>query len=159
MRSLARSLTTSVFSVVLLFSARAGAGNAELNPTTADDKVSYAVSSICAPFVLDKVDQRSRPAWFELDGTSAPLFEGMGLTRVRAGIDGFVYLGINSTTGNRDCEILARHADPESLRIAALKALATRSERFAPTKSRYLPGRFATEDMLLTRARTQAPSS
>lgn len=45
-------------------------------------------------------------------------------------------------------EVRTAAEDAQVLRAAALGALAERPEAFAPTKSRYAPGRFATEDML-----------
>jgi hypothetical protein len=45
-------------------------------------------------------------------------------------------------------ELKTAAEDAQVLRAAALAALAKRPESFAPTKSRYAPGRFASEDML-----------
>lgn len=49
-------------------------------------------------------------------------------------------------------EVRTAAEDAQVLRAAALRALAMRPEAFAPTKSRYAPGRFASEDMLCASA-------
>jgi hypothetical protein len=54
-------------------------------------------------------------------------------------------------------ELKTAAADAQALRTAALKVLAKRPEAFSPTKSRYLPGRFATEDMLCASAGSAHP--
>jgi hypothetical protein len=98
---------------------------------------------------------------------------------VRVGYAGSVHVAMSETGSGRQCVITGRPlfapahmtvadaqtakkrafnaeafraaaADAQTLRNAALRALAGRPEGFAPTKSQYLPGRFATEDMLCT---------
>ena len=126
--------------------ARAGAGP---SLTSVEDNVSYAVASICAPYALDDLDRTSLPIGRGLvqpdghDGLARP-----NPTGVRVGMAGFVHVTFSQKSGSRSCDVQAKGADPQALRKAALDVLATRPERFAPTKSRYLPGSFATEDGL-----------
>jgi len=130
-------------------SASALAGSAP-SLASVEDNVSYAAAAICAPYALDNVDRAALPIGHGL--VQADGLDGLGNpnpTGVRVGMAGFVHVTFTrKPDGSRSCDIEARAADPQSLRKAALSALASRPERFAPTKSKYLPGRFATEDLL-----------
>jgi hypothetical protein len=103
--------------------------------------------------------------------------QGTDAGPVRVGYAGSVHVVMSETGGGRQCEITAHPlfapasmtladaqaakmttinaeaartaaVDAQALRTAALKALARRPEGFTPTKSHYLPGGFASEDML-----------
>lgn len=128
--------------------------------TSVDDNLTYAIVAICAPFALDGVDPKDLPIRKGLvqpdghDGLARP-----NPTGVRVGVAGFVHVTFSSASpGSRSCDIQARAADPQALRRTALSALAQRPEQFAPTKSRYLPGSFATEDMLCAAADSRHPT-
>jgi hypothetical protein len=115
-----------------------------------EDNVAYAVGQLCVPYALDNVDQATLPIGRGLvqpdgqDGLARP-----NPTGVRVGEAGFVHVTFSrGADGSRACDVEAKAADPQVLRQAALGALARRPEKFVPTKSRYFPGRFATEDML-----------
>ena len=130
--------------------------------TSADANIAYAISAICAPFVLDKVAETSLPTHQALvhgDDWNELAFQRLGVRPVRVGFAGFVHVAVAEKDGARRCEITARRALPASLRGAALNALAVRPEGFGPTRSRYLPGRFATEDMLCTARASEHPGT
>lgn len=120
------------------------------------------------------------------DGWHESAFERIGARPVRVGYAGFVHVAVTEADGGRRCEISARPlaapasmtledaqagktpavnaetrgtaaVDAQALRAAALKALAQRREAFAPAKSHYLPGPFASEDMLCASARGAHP--
>jgi hypothetical protein len=117
--------------------------------TSAEDNVAYAVAAICAPYALDGLERAKLPIGVGFvqpdghDGLARP-----NPTGVRVGMAGFVHVTFSQKDGVRSCDVQAKGADPQALRKAALEAVAKRPEAFAPTKSRYLPGAFATEDML-----------
>lgn len=130
--------------------------------TSAEPNVAYAVSAICAPFVLDDIAESALPTSQPLvrsDGWSEPIFQQLGAKPIRVGFAGFVHVGVGVKGTQRQCEMTAKHADPQALRHAVLDALALRPEHFAPTKSRYLPGHFASEDMLCAAADSPHPSA
>lgn len=105
---------------------------------------------------------------------------------VRVGYAGFIHVRVSTSGVERRCEIsalpmaapvsmttsdaqarkqpdvnaqsLAAAADEaQMLRTAALDALSKRPEGFSPTRSHYLPGRFATEDRLCAAAQGVHP--
>ncbi len=158
-----RSCASIVAILAAVFVASACARQApEPSLTSAEGNVAYAVSAICAPFVLDGVDEARLPTHQQLvhgDGWNEQVFQRLGTQPVRVGFAGFVHVGVSASGGNRECDITAARADPQALRQAALTALAVRPEHFAPTKSRYLPGRFATEDMLCASADSAHPTA
>ena len=128
--------------------------------TSAEDNIAFAVSAICAPYVLDSADEASLPTHKSLvhdDGWNEGAFQRLGARPVRVGFAGFIHVAVGVIGGHRQCEITSRQADAQALRTSALAALKTRSEAFAPTASRYLPGRFATEDMLCASAQSAHP--
>ena len=121
---------------------------------SAQDNVAYAVSALCAPYALDRAERTSLPIGHGLvqsdghDGLAKP-----NPTGVRVGLAGFVHVTfVQKPDGSRSCDVQAKGADPQALRKAALDALAERDEHFVPAKSKYLPGRFASEDMLCASA-------
>jgi hypothetical protein len=129
--------------------------------TSVEDNVAYAASAICAPYALDQTDRPGLPIGRGLvqpdghDGLARPNPSG-----VRVGVAGFVHVTFaQRPDGSRMCDIQARGADPQTLRKVALDALAARPERFAPTKSKYLPGQFASEDMLCAAADGAHPTA
>lgn len=133
-----------------------GSGTAAADPslTSAEDNVAYALGAICIPFVLDGTSRESLPLNQRLvhpdgfDALARPNPEA-----VRVGLAGFVHVTFTGGPGGlRGCDIGAKDADPQSLRKALLAVLAMRPEGFSPTRSKYLPGRFATEDMLCAAA-------
>ena len=128
--------------------------------TSAEDNIAYAVSAICAPYVLDQADVAALPSNQHLvrdDGWKEITFEHLNARPVRVGFAGFVHAAVGTIDGHRQCEITSRNADPRALRNAALAALAKRPEGFAPEKSRYYPGRFASEDNLCASGRSRHP--
>src|SRR5262249_41567417 len=111
--------------------------------SSAVQNVSYAVSHICAPYVLDHVDIAALPLNQSLvreDGWRDP---SSGKAMFRVGFAGFVHVLPTENASGRGCEMTAARADPNQLRRAILDAIAQRSEGFGPTKSRYYPGRWA----------------
>jgi hypothetical protein len=128
--------------------------------TSGESNIAYAVSAICAPFVFDGRDATSLPMSRPLvsdDGWNEVTFERLGARPVRVGLAGFVHVAVAAKDGRRQCEVTSSHADPQALRASALAVLARRSEGFAPTRSRYAPGRFAAEDMLCAAATSPHP--
>lgn len=128
--------------------------------TSVDDNLTYAIVAICAPFALDGVDRKDLPinkGLVQPDGHDG--LAQSNPTGVRVGVAGFVHVTFShASTGSRSCDIQAKAADPQALRRTALSALAQRPEQFAPTKSRYLPGSFATEDNLCAAADSRHPT-
>lgn len=128
--------------------------------TSVDDNLAYAIGSICAPFALDGVSRKDLPINQGLvhpDGHDG--LARANPTGVRVGIAGFVHVTFSERPdGSRSCDIQAKAADPQALRRAALTELAQRPEQFAPTKSKYLPGSFVTEDMLCAAADSSHPT-
>lgn len=143
--------------------AQFGAGGAALAESSltssTEDSVAYAVGSICAPFALDRVDRSALPinhGMVRPDGHDG--LAQANPTGVRVGFSGFVHVTFSeSPNGRRSCDVQANGADPQALRKAALAELGKRAERFTPEKSKYLPGRFATEDMLCAAADSSKP--
>ena len=130
--------------------------------TSAERNIAYAVSAICAPYVLDGVEESALPMHQRLvheDGWRESTFQKMAATPVRVGLACFVHVAVAESGGGRRCEITSRQADAQALRRAALQVLAARSEGFTPTKSNYLPGRFATEDWLCANVNSGHPGS
>lgn len=115
---------------------------------SAADNVAYAVGALCAPFVLDHVDQKALPLSRDLVHPDGYDFLGRPDPQaLRIGFAGFVHVVLSERNGNRSCDVGAKDEDPQVLRKAALDALA-KAAAFVPTRSRYLPGRFQTEDMM-----------
>lgn len=128
---------------------------------SAEDNVAYAISAICAPYALDQVERTSLPIGHGLvqpdghDGLAKP-----NPTGVRVGMAGFVHVTFSQRPdGSRSCDVQAKGADPQALRRVALDALAERAEHFVPMKSTYLPGRFASEDMLCASPDSSHPTA
>ena len=149
MKALLRSITFIAVAVCTT-SERASAASM-VGPTAEIADAGGMLTKICLPFVVDGLDPQEHIEWFANHGSKEPLLEQQGLSRIQSGPLGAVYLGRNRQ-GARDCEIVVRRADPMAARAAALVALAARGERFAPERSRYLPGNFAAEDMMCAAA-------
>jgi hypothetical protein len=150
----------SVTAAILVASCSPAESGPQPSFGSAENNIAFAVSAICAPYVLDQVSEASLPIHRHLvraDGWSAPIFASRGVQPVRVGFSGFVHVGVSTQGGVRTCDITSKNSDPQMLRKAALAALATRPEHFAPTQSRYLPGRFASEDMLCAGADSSHP--
>jgi hypothetical protein len=139
------------------------ASSADATPSvfSAEDNVVYAISTICAPYALDLVERDGLPIGKGLvqpDG-----HDGLARTNptgVRVGMAGFVHVTfVQSQDGSRSCDVQAKGADAQAVRRAALKALEGRPEQFAPMKSIYLPGRFASEDRLCASPTGPNPSA
>jgi hypothetical protein len=114
---------------------------------TVEDNIEFAVNRFCAPFVLDHEAEETLPTH-----------------------EAFVHRDIVDVVGNivpedfrigaaRVCDVGARGVDPQLARRAALAALAESAEAFVPAKSRYYPGRFATEDMLCASPASRRPGA
>ena len=130
--------------------------------TSAEDNVAYAVSAICLPFIADHVAETALPLRARLvgsDGFKMPAVDQHGGKVVRVGGAGFVHVGIVALGESRDCEVSAYLGDPQSLRRATLAALDRSPLMFTPAKSRYLPGRFETEDLLCSAADSARPAA
>jgi hypothetical protein len=146
---------------VLTLSLGAPAFAAGPSVLSVEDNVAYAVGAICAPYALDNMEIKDLPIGKGL--VQPDHHDGLGRpspTGVRVGMAGFVHVTFSGgSDGSRSCDVQARDADPQRLRKAALDALAQRPEQFAPTKSKYLPGRsFETEDLLCARADGSHPA-
>jgi hypothetical protein len=127
---------------------------------SAESNVAFAVQAICAPYVLDGVEEAKLPLRRPLvaqDGYTSPTIQRLGVKAVRVGAAGFVHVAVATDASGRHCELSASRADPQSLRKAILAALADRPDHLAPAKSRYLPGRWESEDMLCTAADSPHP--
>jgi len=135
--------------VCAMFASAAAWAAAGPSITSVEDNVAYAVAAICAPYALDNRDRANLPIGVGFvqpdrrDGLLQP-----NPTGVRVGVAGFVHVTFSQKPGERSCDVQARGADPQVLRRVALTALAARPEGFVPTRSKYLPGSFATEDTL-----------
>jgi len=73
------------------------AGSSGPSMTSAESNIAYAVSAICAPFVLDNKDEASLPTHQPLvrnDGWSEGVFERLGAKPVRVGFAGFVHVAV-----------------------------------------------------------------
>ena len=144
-----------------LLSACSPTGQSGPSWTSPESNIAYAVSAICAPYVLDNEEAAGLPMSQPLvrdDGwrASGDKLEG---GHVHVGVAGAVHVAIGDVNGGRACEIVSAGADPQAMRHAVLAALAKRPEAFAPTRSRYLPGRFATQDYLCASAQSRNPSA
>jgi hypothetical protein len=141
----------------------AAAEKAQPSLTSAESNVAFAVKSICAPYVLDGVEEAKLPLRRPLvaeDGYSSPSIQQLGAKAVRVGFAGYVHVGVGGPNGARRCELSAARADPQSLRKVVLETLAERPEHFAPTRSRYLPGaRWDSEDTLCAAADSAHPGA
>lgn len=152
--------------VSAVLASSAGAGQ-EPQPslTSAEANVAFAVPAICVPYVLDAKTEAELPLKRPLvasDGWVEPTFQRMGVsaTNLRVGFAGRVHVAIAAPGNARACELSASADDAQALRKVVLQALEARPERFAPTRSRYLPGsRFESEDMLCTAADSARPNT
>jgi hypothetical protein len=127
-----------------------------------ESNVAYAASAICAPYVLDNADAAGLLMAQPLVRDDGWRANGDKLDggHVRVGVAGSVHVAIGGVNGGgRACEISSGGADPQAMRHAVLAVLAQRPEAFAPTRSHYLPGRFATQDYLCASAQSRNPSA
>ena len=98
----------------------------------AEQNVLFAVTQLCAPFVLDRIDTAALPLKERLVVTEATHDAGSEPT-LRVGAAGFVRVRLKHTGEERSCDVTASRAPPAKLRNAFLAAVAQRPERFAPT--------------------------
>jgi hypothetical protein len=124
----------------------------------AEQNVLFAVTQLCAPFVLDRVDMAALPLKAPLVVTEGARDAGGGST-LRVGGAGFVRVSLKQNGAGRACDVTASRAPPAEMRKAFLAAVALRPERFAPTKSKYYPGRFAAEDSLCADSASPRPNA
>ena len=155
------ALSTLLAAIISISAPTSVAAGSSPSLRSAEGNVAYAISAICAPYALDQVERTRLPIGHGLvqpdghDGFAKP-----NPTGVRVGMAGFVHVTFSQKPdGSRSCDVQATAADPQALRGAALDALAERAEHFVPTKSKYLPGRFASEDMLCASADGPHPTA
>ena len=161
MRTQSRSFWV-LFGSALLAAEVSGAVDAAPSLISAEDNAAYAVGEICAPYALDNKDRAELPigrGLVEPDGHDG--FARPNPTGVRVGMAGFVHVTFSQggVGGPRSCDVQAKGADPQALRKAVLDVMSRRVEQFAPQKSKYMPGRFGTEDILCAAADSQHPGA
>jgi TonB family protein len=128
----------------------------------ADVNAAGAIANVCAPYVLDKVDPDRLPTGqlaAQDDGWRGLMFPPLEGKVLRVGGAGFVHVAVYADSGVRHCDLSTSRADTAAVRAAILKVLAARPEGFTSTKSRYLSGRFESEDLLCAASRSPHPGA